>query len=269
MLSIGQIAQGTGVSRRMLRHWETLGLIEPARVDESTGYRRYAQSQIGRVRAVTSLRALGFGLEAIVELLDAGLTETRLVALLQARERELAEQVDEASARLAEVRSRLASVEKGNRTVMDTLRLAPLPALRLSAVRTTVLDETEIPRAAGEAVARLREHLRSQGVEDAALVLTFDGTADDVIVVTAGVETDAQGRELDVVEVPAVPEGVSVTFDQAPALLSDAWAAVDAELADRRLRTTGVHRQLVASGGALTLQAEVRALAAEAGPGGS
>ncbi len=49
MLSIGEIAQATGVSRRMLRHWEDAGLLEPAYVDPGTGYRRYAASQTGRV----------------------------------------------------------------------------------------------------------------------------------------------------------------------------------------------------------------------------
>lgn len=49
MLSIGEIAHVTGVSRRMLRHWEEVGLITPASIDEFTGYRRYSRSQVGRV----------------------------------------------------------------------------------------------------------------------------------------------------------------------------------------------------------------------------
>ena len=39
MLSIGHIAHGAGVSRRMLRHWEQEGLLQPATVDPATGYR--------------------------------------------------------------------------------------------------------------------------------------------------------------------------------------------------------------------------------------
>lgn len=41
MLSIGEVAHATGVSRRMLRHWEDIGLLAPTAVDEFTGYRRY------------------------------------------------------------------------------------------------------------------------------------------------------------------------------------------------------------------------------------
>ena len=251
MLRIGEIAQGTGVSRRMLRHWEQLGLVEPASTDPLTGYRRYAPSQVGRVRAIASLRALGFGLDTIGDLLDGDLDERRLVDLLRTRERELVAQVDEASRRLAEVRSRLATFERGRHTVMSTLELAPLPALRLWSVRAAVRDETEIP----DTARRLRRELRDRLGDDDAVVLLYDGTADDAILVTAGTPTPLHG--LTVVDVAPVDEGVAVTFD-APPDVADAWIALDTALADRGLRATGVYRQITAPGGTVTLQAEVR-----------
>lgn len=285
VLSIGEVAHGTALSRRMLRHWEELGLIEPARVDPVTGHRRYARSQLGRVRAVAALRALGFGLDAIADLVAADLTHERLVGLLRQRERELVDQVAEGSARLAEVRSRLASVERGDAT-MTTLRMTPLPALRLAAVRTTVRDETEIPDAVAEVLEVLRGRLRPDDARD--VVLTFDGTSDDVIVVTAGVEGDAGGSDavdvtgggadaggsdagdvagdggdadgLDPVDVAAVREGVSVTFDERPAVVADAWIALDAALEARGLRTSGVYRQITTPTGRTTLQSELHPL---------
>ena len=44
MMSIGELAHRTGVSRRMLRHWEAMGLVVPAQVDAATGYRWYEAS---------------------------------------------------------------------------------------------------------------------------------------------------------------------------------------------------------------------------------
>ena len=115
MLSIGELAHRTGVSRRMLRHWEEIGLLAPAEVDDRTAYRKYSVSQTGRVRAIAALRAVGFGLDAIADLLDSDLSETRLVALLRAREVDLLAQISEASTRLQEVRERLDSLEEGRR----------------------------------------------------------------------------------------------------------------------------------------------------------
>ncbi|MFC8191002.1 MerR family transcriptional regulator [Cellulomonas sp. NPDC057328] len=259
MLSIGEIARSTGVSRRMLRHWEQLGLIDPASVDASTGYRRYADSQVGRVRTVVHLRALGFGLERIADLLDPGLTEPRLVELLREREKQLVLAITEESARLVEVRSRLAALERGSDAVMNALQLVPLPELRLLAVRVTVRDETEIPEGAREVVAELRARL-APDAGDAEVVLLYDGTSDESIMVTAGTTATASARALEVVEVPAVAEGVSVTFDQPPVDVAAAWISLDAALRDRGLRTTGVHRQTTAPNAAVTLQAGVRPL---------
>jgi len=254
MVSIGEIAQRTGVSRRMLRHWEQLGLVRPASTDAATGYRRYTPSQVGRVRAVASLRTLGFGLDAIGDLLDAGLTEQRLVELLRTHEQELAASIDEATHRLAAVRSRLATFETGRSAIVNTLDLTPLPELRLWGLRASVRDETEIPGAAGRLSGELRARLDDP--EDA-VVLLYDGSADDAIVVTAGTPTPVDG--LAVVDVAAVDEGVAVTFDTPPDV-ADAWIALDAALTDRGLRTTGVYRQVTAPDGTVTLQAEVRPL---------
>jgi len=156
MLSIGEIAHFTGVSRRMLRHWEEFGLIVPAATDEHTGYRRYARSQVGRVRTIAALRSLDFGLGEIRDLLGPQLTERRLLELLQTREEELVAQIDEASARLKEVRKRLDAIQRGHETIMSTIELGPLPTIRLASIQASVSDESEIGNAVSDLLPRLR-----------------------------------------------------------------------------------------------------------------
>ncbi|MGP9726928.1 MerR family DNA-binding transcriptional regulator, partial [Glutamicibacter sp. 287] len=46
MLSIGAFAQIGQVTHRMLRHWDTAGLLVPAHVDEFSGYRSYDPAQL-------------------------------------------------------------------------------------------------------------------------------------------------------------------------------------------------------------------------------
>ncbi|WP_248580573.1 MerR family DNA-binding transcriptional regulator [Nocardioides sp. InS609-2] len=48
MLSIGDFARIGQVSVRMLRHYDQLGLVVPARVDASTGSRWYSPDQLHR-----------------------------------------------------------------------------------------------------------------------------------------------------------------------------------------------------------------------------
>ncbi len=75
----------------MLRHWEGIALIVPASIHQNTGYCRYSRSHLGRVRMIVALRFVGFGLEAIGDLLSAQPTQPRLMEHVRTREEEFVE----------------------------------------------------------------------------------------------------------------------------------------------------------------------------------
>ena len=68
LLQIGQAAQQAGVSAKMVRHYESLGLL-PAVARTDAGYRLYAQSDIHTLRFIKRARSLGFGMAEIADLL--------------------------------------------------------------------------------------------------------------------------------------------------------------------------------------------------------
>lgn len=103
LLRIGEFARMTKVSVKMLRHYDRIGLLRPARVDESTGYRYYTATQLPRLNRILMLRDLGFGLRDIAKLVDAGCEE-----LLDERERQLLATLAAAEAQLRAVRGRRA-----------------------------------------------------------------------------------------------------------------------------------------------------------------
>jgi len=251
MLSIGEIAQSTGVSRRMLRHWEDEGLLTPVVIDPVTGYRRYQDSQLGRVRAITELRALGFGLAEIGQLLDPQLGQSTLESLLSHQVDALQRQITEASTRLVLVQQRLDTIQSKSTEITMKLSLTALPALEIWGLSSAVLDETEI----GHAVTELYRRLPQSGDE---IALLYDGTRDDRITVTAGTMTRPESEAVSRIVVPEAAEGVTVTFDRRPESIADAWVLIDTELQKRHLTGFGVHRQLNSTTGHVTLQAPVR-----------
>ncbi|MGW0908757.1 MerR family transcriptional regulator [Streptomyces sp. NPDC002853] len=90
---IGEVARRSGVSARMLRHYESLGLVRPSGRTGS-GYREYSGQDIRRIFHVESLRSLGLSLREIGRALDEpGFTPSALVGdlVLQTRERIAAE----------------------------------------------------------------------------------------------------------------------------------------------------------------------------------
>jgi len=64
LLSIGELAERTGVSTTALRYYDELGLVRPT-VRESGGRRRYAASAVEEVGVIRFLREVGFTLAEI------------------------------------------------------------------------------------------------------------------------------------------------------------------------------------------------------------
>ena len=69
MFKIGEFSKLVKVSARMLRYYESCGLLKPAEVDRFTGYRLYSASQISMLMRIVILRDMGFGIDEIAETL--------------------------------------------------------------------------------------------------------------------------------------------------------------------------------------------------------
>jgi len=67
-MKIGEAAAASGVSQRMIRHYEAIGLI-PAPARRDSNYRDYAAADVHRLRFVANARDLGFDTDEMRELL--------------------------------------------------------------------------------------------------------------------------------------------------------------------------------------------------------
>lgn len=68
-INIGEAAKATGISQKMVRHYESLGLLaHPPRTD--SGYRLYNEDALNTLHFIRRARDLGFGIPEISELLD-------------------------------------------------------------------------------------------------------------------------------------------------------------------------------------------------------
>lgn len=63
-MNIGQVSDASGVSRRMIRHYEKIGLAPPQARKES-GFRIYGENDVHRLRFIANARDLGFLIEDI------------------------------------------------------------------------------------------------------------------------------------------------------------------------------------------------------------
>lgn len=71
LMTIGEFAARTRLSAKALRLYDRLGLLAPADVDTSSGYRYYNEDQVADAVLVGLLRRTGMSLDAIATVLDA------------------------------------------------------------------------------------------------------------------------------------------------------------------------------------------------------
>lgn len=68
LINIGEAAEAAGVSAKMIRHYEQIGLVPTATRSES-GYRQYSERDVSILRFIRQSRRLGFSMEQIADLL--------------------------------------------------------------------------------------------------------------------------------------------------------------------------------------------------------
>ncbi len=66
-MNIGEAARLSGVSAKMVRHYEALGLL-PAVARSDSGYRQYGEAEVHTLRFIKRGRELGFSMDEIAEL---------------------------------------------------------------------------------------------------------------------------------------------------------------------------------------------------------
>lgn len=69
MIKIGDFSKLSMVSIRMLRHYDSIGLLVPEKIDPITGYRYYTPAQLTTAGRIQSLKNMGFSLSAIGSIL--------------------------------------------------------------------------------------------------------------------------------------------------------------------------------------------------------
>jgi DNA-binding transcriptional MerR regulator len=77
LLSIGRFARISGLTIKALRHYDEIGLLWPARVDDATGYRYYSLAQARDAEAIRRLRSLDVPLDEVAGFLRADDAERR------------------------------------------------------------------------------------------------------------------------------------------------------------------------------------------------
>lgn len=110
-VTIGAAARLSGVSAKMLRHYETLGLL-PTVARTDSGYRLYSEADVNSLRFIKRARDLGFSMAEIAE----------LVSLWQNRRRASVSVKRIAQKHLDDLTQRMAAMQAMQRSLLQLLQ---------------------------------------------------------------------------------------------------------------------------------------------------
>jgi PPM family protein phosphatase len=166
LLTIGEFARAARLSPKALRLYDELGLLRPFRVDEWSGYRYYAPSQLERARLVAWLRRLGMPLAQIGAVVESPPAAAALAvaAFLRVTEADFAERQ-----RLAQF---LISYLSEGATAMTESAVPAVPAVPASGAPGVPLA---IRYAAASDIGRVRRQNQDASYADPRLVAVADG----------------------------------------------------------------------------------------------
>jgi DNA-binding transcriptional MerR regulator len=156
MFRIGEFSQIARVSGRLLRYYDSIGLLRPQHTDPATGYRYYRAGQLGRLNQILALKDLGLSLEQVARLLDDSISSDEIRGMLTLKKAELERTLSEEAARLRHIESRLRQIEEQGSLANYDVVVKSAPAQPYLSARAT------FPQF-GDVIAALRQVVRAVG----------------------------------------------------------------------------------------------------------
>jgi DNA-binding transcriptional MerR regulator len=121
MYTIGEFARMAQVTRRQLRHWDEIGLLQPQKVDSDSGYRYYSAGQLTALNRIVALKELGLSLDQIRRFIEDNVSLDEMQGMLLLRKAEIEQQVLAEMSRVRTIESRLKQIRESGQHVRDVV----------------------------------------------------------------------------------------------------------------------------------------------------
>ena len=241
------------VSIKALRLYDQKGLLKPAHVDAETSYRYYKAEQLSRLHRLLALKAMGFSLEQIGQLLSDDLSLSQMQAMLKLKQAELQQQLVGTQARIAAVDAHLKYIqEESTMPAYEVVIKSVEPVSHVLSIRETIPTYTAVSQLFGEMIGYLTEQKCQPQAYTASI--WHDPSYQDANVdaeAVIAVPTSVAGTDrLNIRDLPALETVAAVIHRGTYTTLNQPYGAIMQWIEDNGYEVTGPNREVYLQGGA-------------------
>lgn len=249
MYTIGEFAAIGRVSVRMLRHYDAIGILPPAHVDDRTGYRYYVDGQLGDLLRLVELRELGCGLDEIGAVLSASDRTAAMREVLRQRRAQLEAAIAADRDRLDRIGARLLALE--GTTPMSAVQYRPIEAVTVYSVegRAPGMGPENVSPVIPQLLDRLVGAIGAQGREPREPgVFWYEAVpGSEELAVHVGFVADPEpvaADGYDVVELPRIPTAAVLTHRGDMPSIGRSWMTLLSQVVEDGYRVAGPTREV-------------------------
>lgn len=172
MFRIGEFARLNKVTVKTLRYYDSLGLLQPEKIDIFTGYRYYSADQMPRLNRILSLKDIGFSLDEINLIISKDLDLKQIQTLLELKHSEILNRVREEQARLGRIEALIKMNNQEAYRMNYDIVIKEIEPIRVATLRDIIPSYSE----QGHLWVELSEHIGKHGarIVPACMVIYHD-----------------------------------------------------------------------------------------------
>jgi DNA-binding transcriptional MerR regulator len=250
MFSIGDFARLGLVSVRMLRHYDAIGLLRPAYVDPSTGYRSYQAAQLATLNRIVAIKDLGFTLEQVRTILEEKVSAEELHGMVRMRRAQLEAQITADRARLRGVEARLRTIEtEGHMKTAEVIlkKVSPVRVAELSA-RAASYEAENIGPVIGPLFHQICARVETEAVRVVGPGLAYYRQEDDgSVMVHACLPVNVHAgddHDFQVVDLPAIETAATIIHHGSMETVGETFQALAHWIEENGYRSLDLAREI-------------------------
>lgn len=139
MFKIGEVSKLTQVSIRMLRYYDELGILKPAKIDKYTGYRLYSVEQISTLQKIVLLRDSKFSVAEISNIVH-NWDDEFVIKELNRKKNEIKNEIKQEQQRINKINRFIDAINHDKDEIHHNVVFKEIPSYKIISLREIIPD---------------------------------------------------------------------------------------------------------------------------------